>query len=372
MTDDGSGIDPARVKSAAHKLGVVSARDMEKLDDEQALALAFCSGVSTSAVITELSGRGLGLAIVQERVERLGGVITLESNHDAGTSLRIVLPLTLATYRGVWVRAGDEVMVIPVMAIERVIRVSRKDIRTVENHETVSLDGQTVPLVWLSDVLELPRKSVATESTDKVQAVLLSVGDVRVAFRVEEILGEKEILVKALGPQLVRVRNIAGACVFGAGVLVPVLNVGDLMKSAMKPRGAPIAPRAPEANAALLQPSILVVEDSITARALLKSILESAGYDVTTAVDGIDAYTTLKSETFDLVVSDVEMPRMDGFDLTAKIRADKALAELPVILVTALASREHRERGVDVGASAYIVKSSFDQSNLLEVIKRLI
>jgi len=121
-----------------------------------------------------------------------------------------------------------------------------------------------------------------------------------------------------------------------------------------------------------MQRSILVVEDSITARALLKNILESAGYDVTTAVDGIDAYTTLKTGKFDLVVSDVEMPRMDGFGLTAKVRADKQLAELPVVLVTALASREHRERGVDVGANAYIVKSSFDQSNLLEVVGRLI
>jgi len=195
---------------------------------------------------------------------------------------------------------------------------------------------------------------------------------VRVAFRVEEILGEQEVLVKALGPQLARVRNVAGASVLGTGQVVPVLNVPDLMKSAVKPMALSLAPVAAETGAAAKKQSILVVEDSITSRALLKNILESAGYDITTAVDGIDAYTALKTGTFDLVVSDVEMPRMDGFDLTAKLRSDKRLAQMPIVLVTALESREHRERGIDVGANAYIVKSSFDQSNLLEIIRRLI
>jgi two-component system chemotaxis sensor kinase CheA len=141
------------------------------------------------------------------------------------------------------------------------------------------------------------------------------------------------------------------------------------MKSAVKVTSAPAA-KAAETEAK--RKSLLVVEDSITARTLLKNILESAGYDVKTAVDGIDAFTALKTQEFDLVVSDVAMPRMDGFDLTARIRADKKLAELPVVLVTALESRENKERGIEVGANAYIVKSSFDQSNLLEVIQRLI
>jgi two-component system chemotaxis sensor kinase CheA len=161
--------------------------------------------------------------------------------------------------------------------------------------------------------------------------------------------------------------------VLGTGQVVPVLNVPDLMKSAVRP--ALTAPRVadmPAPSAETKMQSVLVVEDSITSRALLKNILESAGYAVTTAVDGVDAYTALKTAAFDLVVSDVEMPRMDGFDLTAKVRADKQLAELPIVLVTALESNEHRERGIDVGANAYIVKSSFDQSNLLEVIGRLI
>jgi two-component system chemotaxis sensor kinase CheA len=154
--------------------------------------------------------------------------------------------------------------------------------------------------------------------------------------------------------------------------VVLILDVPDLMKSAV--RVAPVTATAPviAEETEMARKSILVAEDSITARTLLKSILESAGYTVKTAVDGQDAFTTLRTEEFDLVVSDVDMPRMSGFDLTAKIRSDRKLSELPVVLVTALESRSDRERGIDVGANAYIVKSSFDQSNLLEVIRRLI
>jgi two-component system chemotaxis sensor kinase CheA len=189
---------------------------------------------------------------------------------------------------------------------------------------------------------------------------------------VDEILDEREVLVKSLGPQLSRVRNIAGATVLGTGTVALILNVHDLMKSAVKAAAAPARAAAAAAEVNTKRKSILVAEDSITSRTLVKNILEGAGYQVKTAVDGMDALTTLRTEAFDLVVSDVDMPRMSGFDLTAKIRADKKLSELPVVLVTALQSREDRERGIDVGANAYIVKSSFDQSNLLEVIRRLI
>jgi two-component system chemotaxis sensor kinase CheA len=372
VADDGAGIDAARVKAAARKLGMVAEEEAEKLGERETLALVFRSGVSTSPIITDVSGRGLGLAIVREKVERLGGAIAIESHPDAGTSFRIVLPLTLATFRGILVRAGDRLFVIPAASVERVTRAAETDIGTVENRETIVLGGQAVALVGLSDMLELPR-AAASEAADRgASAVVLGAGPERIAFRVDEVLGEQEVLVKTLGRQLARVRNVAGASVLGTGQVVPVLNVPDLMKSAVKRAAAHAPVAAVEEPAGAQQRSILVVEDSITSRALLKNILESAGYRVATAVDGIDAYTALKTATFDLVVSDVEMPRMDGFDLTARVRADKRLAELPVVLVTALESREHRERGIDAGASAYIVKSSFDQSNLLEVIRRLI
>lgn len=371
VSDDGAGIDVAKLKAAALRLALVSAEELDRLEERELLALSFRSGVSTSPIITELSGRGLGLAIVRERVERLGGTVAIETQPGAGTSFRIVLPLALATFRGVLVRSGDRLMAIPALSVDRMVRVASQDIRTVKNRETISVGGQAVSLVRLDDVLELPRQGVTCESADHVQAVVISLGGECIAFRVDAVFGEQEVLVKGLGPQLARVRNIAGASVLGTGQVVPVLNVHDLMKSAAQAR-TPVAPAPVGMPAAGEKRSILVVEDSITSRALLKNILESSGYDVTTAVDGIDAYTTLKTGVFDLVVSDVEMPRMDGFDLTVKIRADKQLSALPVVLVTALGLREHRERGIDVGANAYIVKSNFDQGNLLEVIRQLI
>jgi two-component system chemotaxis sensor kinase CheA len=220
--------------------------------------------------------------------------------------------------------------------------------------------------------LELPRKRAPGDSTDAVPALVLGLAEKRIAFFVDEVLSEQEVLVKSLGKQLARVRNIAGAAVLGTGQVVPVINVSDLLKSAVRQSVTPVKQAAAPVEEEAEKKSVLVVEDSITARALVKNILEAAGYRVATAVDGIDGFTQLRSGQFDIVVSDVDMPRMNGFDLTAKIRADKKLSPLPVVLVTALESREDRERGIDVGANAYIVKSSFDQSNLLEIIRRLI
>jgi two-component system chemotaxis sensor kinase CheA len=203
-----------------------------------------------------------------------------------------------------------------------------------------------------------------------VPVIIVGNGEQRVAFAVDAVLDEQEVLVKPLRKPLVRVRNVAAATVLGSGQVAPILNVADLLKSATRsgaarPRSAPGAKPA-EAS------TVLVAEDSITSRMMIKNILEAAGYAVKTAVDGMEAYTLLRAEKFDLVVSDVEMPRLNGFDLTARIRADRALAALPVVLVTALETREDRERGIDAGANAYLAKSDFDQSALLEAVRRLV
>jgi two-component system chemotaxis sensor kinase CheA len=186
---------------------------------------------------------------------------------------------------------------------------------------------------------------------------------------VDEILGDREVLVKEFAPPLRRVRNVAGAGLLGTGQVALILRPGDLVRSMREaPRPTSTVARAREARR---RPVILVVDDSITTRTMERSLLEATGYQVRVAADGIEAWTALKAEMIDLVVSDVDMPRMDGFELTARIRADRALADLPVVLVTALESREDKERGIQVGANAYVIKSSFDQTSLLEIIRRL-
>jgi two-component system chemotaxis sensor kinase CheA len=369
VSDDGAGIDPRNVRESAIQRGLVSPEEAERMSEAEALGLIFRAEVSTSPMITEISGRGLGLAIVRERAEKLGGRVTVESQAGVGTTFRITLPAILATFRGILVETAGRLFVLPTAHVERVGRFTPDEVATVGNRETLSLDGAALALVWLDAVLQLENRK--QERPGKETFVVVRIGDDRIVFIVDAVRGEQEVLVKKFRKPLSRVRNIAGATILASGEIAPILNAADLLKSARRQDGG-ARPAAPTSPVAAQQKAILVAEDSITSRMLIRGILESAGYRVKTAVDGMDALTALRTDRFDLVVSDVEMPRLNGFDLTARIRADKKLAELPVVLVTALETREDRERGVDVGANAYIIKSSFDQSNLLEAVRRFI
>jgi len=248
----------------------------------------------------------------------------------------------------------------------------------VENADTIYLDNETIPLVRLSHVLQLKEVGQASVLGSRHKGVpntyhqilILQNGGARLGFVVDQILDEHQMLVKSLGKQLLRVRHIGGAAILGSGKVVPVIQIPDLFRS-VKQNGTP-GNGLQGSNIPDKVHKILVTEDSITSRTLIKEILESAGYLVDTAIDGLDGYNKAQTEVFDLVVSDVDMPRMNGFELTTKIRANDKIKALPVVLVTALGSREDRERGIDVGANAYIVKSNFDQSNLLEVVKKLL
>ena len=372
VEDDGAGMDVAKLKTAAGRADPSAASSIETLSNKDALSLAFQSGISTSRLITDLSGRGLGLAIVKEKVERLNGSLTVESEPGRGTTFRIVLPLTLARFHGVVLRLDGAFFVAPTSQVERVIRVKKDEIKTVENRETITMAGKAISLVRLRDVLRLVKKGRPAPEPDVLSVIVLQSGTQRIAFAADEVLREQEVLIKSLGRQLGRVRNIAGATLLEDGQLALVLNTPDLIKSAVQASETVTPQSTSAATTETRRKSILVAEDSITSRTLLKNILETAGYQVETSVDGIDAFTKLRSAHVDLVVSDVDMPRMNGFGLTSKIRADQKLADIPVVLVTALDSRSDREHGIDVGASAYLVKSSFDQSNLLEIIQRLI
>jgi two-component system, chemotaxis family, sensor kinase CheA len=363
--DDGAGVDAQKVQAAAARMGLIPEPSSHPTTDQESVALVFQSGLSTSPTITEVSGRGLGLAIVREKVERLGGSVTLETEPGLGTTVRLVLPLTMATFRGILVRVAEQIFVLPAMYVERVLRVDLGSVKSVENRETLQLDGRTVPLVRMDSILGLGNGTLGADTARMMRAVLLAWAGEQIAFLVDEVLNEQEIVVKGLGKPLARVRNIQGATILGTGKVIPVLNVVDLFRSATVAGGpATTADKKPK--------SILIAEDSITTRTLLKNVLESAGYCVRSAADGAEAFAALQGKGFDLLVSDVDMPRLNGFDLTAKLRADRALSELPVVLVTALESAEDRERGLDAGANAYIVKSSFDQSNLLEAVQKLI
>lgn len=374
VSDDGAGILKDKVIGSAIRNHVISREESVRLTSQEIFALIFRSGVSTSLVITDLSGRGLGMAIVSEKVLKLGGAISIESVPGKGTTFTIQLPLTLSTFRGIPVRVQDLLFIIPTHTIARAIRIRPSDIRTIKGKPVIPINGTMIGLVYLNEVMNIPYIHIKKENVTTFPALVMENSLHRIAFVMDEVMGEQEGIVKDLIPILGKIKHIAGVTIMGNGKIVPVLNVPELIETAtfQNVSTSPdilIERMTPKTEALK---SILVAEDSITARSLIRNILESAGYVVKTVVDGKEALDILRKESFDLVVSDVEMPRMNGFELTARIRGDQAISELPVILVTALESADDRQRGLEAGANAYITKSSFEQSNLIDTIHRLI
>ena len=374
ISDDGIGINLEKIRNKAVQNKLLSASRADELTDDETLSLIFQSGISTSPLITEISGHGLGMAIVKEHIDNLGGLILISTDPDRGTTFKIEMPVSLATFRGVVVSASGHDFILPVAHIEHTIRIKPGDIKSVENKSVISLNGHPVSLIGLSDILGLPNLPLPDTPAKKftMPVVILGSGEKTIACIVDNVSNEQEVLVKNLGKQLKRVPSISGATILGNGRVVPILNVNDLISASSGKSISSAMEKKIDMKKKEKQKSLLVVEDSFTSRTLLKNILEATGYGVTTAIDGEDGFQQLKAQNFDAVISDVEMPKMNGFELTKKIRGDEMLAEKPVVLVTSLDTREDRERGVDAGADAYIVKSNFDQSNLLEVLKRLV
>jgi two-component system, chemotaxis family, sensor kinase CheA len=370
--DDGRGIDVEKVKSeaiAARRLGVA---ESARLGEIGALELLFRPSSLPSSSLA--SGRGLGLPVLREKVERLGGTVAITTRLGLGTTLLLTLPLFLGPVRGVIVQERGNFFVIPSSSIERATRVRREQIRTVDDRDVVELEGEMIALVALADILDLPERQRA--SGNKIQLLVLASGSTRIAFEVDEMCGEQEARVLNLGPQLERLAHVAGACVLGSGKLAPVLDPAALVRTALRYSQSGVLGSLAISDTEGLQMgrkhSILVAEDSVTSRVLLKGILEAAGFSVDTAEDGMDALLKLKSAKFDLLVSDVEMPRLTGLGLTERIRADKRLAELPVVLLTSFDSRADLEPGRELGADAAIAKQSFEPNALLEAIRHLL
>lgn len=379
VSDDGLGIDIEKVRSSALKTGIISKTQADTLDMKTACNMIFQSDFTTNSMITDISGRGIGLSIVQENIEKLGGSIEVDSEPGKGICFKMLIPVTLASFRGIFIQVSKQFFLVPTTNVVRVLRIKPEHIKTIENRETISVGGETIPIVSLEHALEMPGKQNYENNSQFIQVLILEYGKERIAFSVTRVINEQEGLVKSLGPQLPRVKAVSGATIYGKGKVAPILNARDLMicaknvKTSLLETGINNIAGTDLVKSGPARPkSVLVADDSITSRMLIKNILESGGYNVTTAVDGMDAFIILKEKIFDLVVSDVEMPGMDGFLLTEKIRKDNTFANLPVILVTGREHREDKERGIDAGASAYIVKSSFDRDNLLNVVQRLI
>ncbi len=375
-SDDGNGLDIESIKKTAAKRKIRPMKELDAMDPAEILNLIFTPGFSTSAFVTDVSGRGIGLDVARSNVERLKGTILAESAAGAGCLFRIKLPVTLATARVLLVSADGRTYAIPLETVDTTRRVTRKEIFHMEGRDTIVEENRTISVAKLEDILGLPRKAdkdrhPAIKKMDApMQCLILSATGEKIAVIVDDLLDEQEVVLKPSSPVLKRVRNVTGSIILGSGEICPILNPTDMAKTVRK-RAVPAAPEA-ETKEERKKPSVLLVEDSITTRTQEKRILESGGYEVVTAVNGVDGWAKLATRAFDAVVSDIMMPEMDGLALTARIRRDSRYKELPVILVTTLASDEDKKRGLEAGANAYIPKPSFDQRILLETLGMLV
>jgi two-component system chemotaxis sensor kinase CheA len=366
VQDDGGGLDAEAIKRVAAKRKLCREEELAAMTLQQVHGLVFVSGFSTRPFVTDISGRGVGLDVVRANVEELKGKVEVESSPSSGSLFRLRLPVTLATSRILLAAVGGRTYGLPVDAVQTSLRVDRGALFTVEGRSTLVLQEEAVSVAPLAELLELPPGSPA----ERPVCVVLGSGADRLGVLVDDVVGEQEVVVKPAGALLKRVRNVSGAAILGSGEICIILSAPDLIRSVRK-RGRAL-PREEGAPEAQRKPVVLLVEDSITTRTQEKRILESAGYEVVAAVDGVEAWEKLGSQSFDAVVSDIEMPHLDGFALTEKIRQEKRHLDLPVILVSTLAGAEDKRKGMEAGANAFLVKSAFDQTVLIETLKRLI
>ena len=364
VSDDGGGIDVEGVREQAARRG----DDIAGVTDEDALYLIFRSGLSTAGFISDVSGRGVGLDVVRTSVDAARGRIEVLSTPGRGTEFRIVVPITLAVLPCLLLEAGGHRYAVPMHSVLVAQDVDDDAFVHAEGRPTMWVGSQAVVVSDLGRVL-------GAEADAAGPVVVLSAVTRRHAFRVDALLGQRDVVVKGLGRLLPRLDVLAGASVEPDGSILLVLDAPGVIDRARNLRDRPGTPRAASRQdrpAPGRRGTILVVDDALTVRELQRSILERAGYRVRTADDGLDALARLAEEPVDLVLTDIEMPRLDGFGLTEAIRGNASLATTPVVILTSRATVEDRRRGLDAGADGYIVKSAFDEAALLDAVERLL
>jgi two-component system chemotaxis sensor kinase CheA len=359
IQDDGVGLSPERLRSAAVRRGLVSAADAARLTDAEAAQLAFQPGLSTAAEVTALSGRGVGLDVVAEAARRLGGSVDVSFERGRGTTFALEVPLALSGATGLLFRAAGGLGIVPADAVERVLLVSAGDVQTVAGQPMLEVEGASVPYASMAQVLGV---SGAPSATGATLAILVSSGGRRAALAVDEVLGEQAIVVSSLGRRMASARHIAGAASLDDGRVVAVLHPAHLLGASRVRQGSKEAPRA----------RIVVADDALTTRAAVKAILEIAGFQVLPAADGEEALALARDPGCDLVVTDVQMPRLDGLGLTRRLKGDPRLSHVPVILVTSLDTSEDRAAGLKAGADGYLVKREVQSGKLLELVRQLL
>jgi two-component system chemotaxis sensor kinase CheA len=367
--DDGRGLEPEMIRSTAVKSGVLSAEAAAAMSDDAVIYLVFEPGFSTREFITDVSGRGVGLDVVKSNLDQIKGNLSFRSEPGIGTELVLRLPLSMAIFTGLMVECCGETYVFPQHYIAEILRISAGDIREEMGRDVVRFHGTSIPLNGLSQLLQEEQQ---TTDAGRLTVLVLSFREQTMGLLVDRTLGLQEIVVKDLGCQLKSLEYFSGSTILGEGTPALIVSVADLFGTSQGRQAQSLRASYEKTRQKASRGRILVVDDSITTRTMEKNILETNHYEVVVAVSGFDALDKLNAGRFDLMVSDVEMPGMTGFELTKKVRQREDTRDLPVIIVSSLATDDHRRQGMEAGAQAYIVKGSFKQGVLLETVETLI
>jgi two-component system chemotaxis sensor kinase CheA len=370
LWDDGRGMDPGRVRELAVEKGVASAEEVADMNDEQALYLILRPGFSSRDIITDLSGRGIGMDVVHNCMERIKGNLHIHSRPGEGTEIALQLPLTLARMNALVVRCEGERYLIPLQYVRAVVPVREQDLVVQGGREMIRFEGRLFPLRSMSETLGLPRRTLIEQR--RIFAVIMGFREQSAAWAVTAVERVREIVIKGLGSQLKSVPGFSGATLLEEGLPALILSVPELFSRLTVSGETRLHAQFAAARERMRRGRVLVVDDSVTTRTMERNILEGQGYRVEVAVSGEEALAVLARQDFDLIVTDIEMPGIDGFELTRRIRQTQDGAEVPVIIVSSRATDEDRRRGIEVGAQAYIVKGSFEQGKLMDAVETLI
>ena len=366
VADDGRGLSYDAIRDKAVKKGLYSEEQAQALSEDEVAELILLPGLSTSAIITDVSGRGVGMDVVKRCVvDELQGALQLTSTPAAGTRVTLRLPRSLAVMRVLLVSAGGQTVGFTAPHVSQLLQLPAERLLEVAQRQALIFHNELVPVVGLAEMLAL-RESPAR---DEVLLVVIQAGNEKLALRVDRLVDERNLVIKPLPPHLAHLPLVGGMVVTGRNELVSVLQAPALLAQARR-SGAGGAPTASADSAQRVR--VLVVDDSLNTRDIEKDVLEAHGYQVTLAEDGVDGLAKARNGQYDAVLTDVEMPNMDGFTLTAALREEENYRDVPIIIITSRQKEEDQRRGIQVGADAYIVKGDFDQGRLIETLKSLL
>lgn len=372
VSDDGRGIDPEAIRQAVIRRGLANPDIAAKLSDTELLEFLFLPGFSMKEGVTEISGRGVGLDVVQDMIRQVRGLVRVTSQPGEGTRFKLELPLTLSVVRALLVEIGGEPYAFPFAHIVRALKLPRDQVRMLEGRQHFNFDGQQIGLVTAHQILGCGESD---QDGEELALILLGNANAMHALVVDRFLGGRELVVQPLDPRLGKIKDISAAALMEDGTPLLIADVEDMIRSMDKLSSADQLARVRReagSEAISRRKRILVVDDSFTVRELQRKLLDHHGYEVEVAVDGMDGWNALRNGHFDLVLSDIDMPRMDGIELVTRIRHDIRLKSLPVMVLSYKDREEDRQRGLEAGADYYLTKGSFQSDALLDAVVDLI